>query len=95
MADIKVNPVGPLSGRTPLERTHGPSNKPSGDFDKTLELVQAKGAAPDMAALKDKARAVIESFERDAAQFNELMKASQNQARLIQSMMNTKPDADS
>jgi hypothetical protein len=47
-----------------------------------------------MAALKDKARAVIESFERDAAQFNELMKASQNQAKLIQSMMIRKPDAD-
>jgi len=94
MKEIKLDQIRPLGGRTSLERPHGPATKPAGDFGKALEVAQAKGPAPDMAALKDKARAVIESFERDAAQFNELMKASQNQAKLIQSMMIRKPDAD-
>jgi hypothetical protein len=94
MKDLKLDQIRPLSGRTALERPHGPGAKPAGDFGKALEIAQANAPAPDMAALKDKTRAVIENFEKDAAQFNELMKASQNQAKLIQSMMNRKPDSE-
>lgn len=90
MKDIKLDQVRPLGGRAAPERSQGPAKKPGADFGKALEQAQA----PDMAALKEKTRAVIENFEKDAAQFNELMKASQLQARLIQSMMNRKPDSE-
>ena len=98
MKDIKLNPVRPLGGHVSPERNQGVAKKPGSDFGKALEQAQSAGntpAAPDMAALKDKTRAVIENFQKDEAQFNELMKASQHQARLIQSMMNRKPDTES
>jgi len=92
MADIKLDQIRPLGGHTAPERSPGPGKKPGADFNKALETAQAQ--TPDMAALKEQARAVIENFEKDAARFNELMKASQTQARLIQSMMNAKPDTE-
>ena len=97
MKDIKINQVRPLGGQITPERSQGPAKKPGVDFGKALEQAQSAGnaPAPDMAALKDKTRAVIENFQKDEAQFNELMKASQHQARLIQSMMNRKPDTES
>jgi hypothetical protein len=96
MKDIKIDQVRPLGGRVAPERAQGPGKKPGADFGKALEQAQAQAQAPtpDMAALKAQARAVIENFEKDAVQFNELMKASQHQARLIQSMMNRKPDSE-
>lgn len=92
MKDIKIDQVRPLGGRGAPERSQGPAKKPGADFGKALETAQTQ--APDMAALKAQARAVIENFEKDAARFNELMRASQTQARLIQSMMNRKPDSE-
>ena len=97
MKDIKLDQIRPLGGRAPVDRPQGGAAsaiKPTADFGKALEVAQAKAPAPDMAALKDKTRAVVENFERDAAQFNELMRASQNQARLIQNMMNRKPESE-
>lgn len=94
MKDLKIDQVRPLGGRAAPERTQGPAKKPGADFGKALEQAQAQAPTPDMAALKAQAKAVIENFEKDAAQFNELMKASQHQARLIQSMMNRKPDSE-
>jgi hypothetical protein len=92
MKDIKINQIRPLGGRAAPERTQSPAKKPGADFGKALATAQTQ--APDMAALKEQARAVIENFEKDAARFNELMQASQTQARLIQSMMKRKPDSE-
>jgi len=94
MKDIKLDQVRPLSGRTSLERPHAPK-KQDGGFDKALEIAQGGAQTPHIDDLKKQTQAVIEKFERDAAQFNELMKASQTQAKLIQSMMkNRKPDSE-
>jgi hypothetical protein len=94
MKDIKLDQVRPLGGRTSLERPNSPAKKPGSDFGKALEVAQSSGPTANIDDLKKQTQAVIEKFERDTAQFNELMRASQNQAKLIQSMMNRKPDSE-
>jgi hypothetical protein len=91
MADFKLDQLRPVTGRTLSDRVQLPAKNTGADFTKALEDAQK---APDMAALKARTQAVVEQLNRDEAQFNELMKAGQLQAKLIQSMMNRKPDPD-
>lgn len=95
MKDIKLDQIQPVGGRTRPDRAQAPGKKPAGDFGKALEQVQAGTRAKPDAGLLERTRAVIENFQKDEAQFNELMKVSQHQAKLIQSMMSRKPEKES
>jgi DNA-binding ferritin-like protein len=95
MKDIKLNQIQPVGGRAGAERTQAPGKKPAGDFGKALEQAQAGTAPKPNAGLRERTRSVIENFQKDEAQFNELMKASQHQAKLIQSMMSRKSEKES
>jgi len=95
MKDIKLNQIQPVGGRAGTERAQAPAKKPGGDFGKALEQAQSGPAAKPDAGLRERTRAVIENFQKDEAQFNELMKVSQHQAKLIQSMMNRKTETES
>jgi hypothetical protein len=84
MADIKLDQIRPLSSPATPERSQAPAKTPRADFGKALE----------QASIQEKTRVVVEKFEQDAAELDDLMKRSQHQARLMQSLMNRKPDPE-